>query len=99
MVKTLRHSKGEWAGRAFEPSPWECFIVGSLFGWLREEDGMRRFRTAHQEIARKNGKSTLAAAVGLSCMELDGEPGAEIYCAATKRDQARIVFDEAKNMV
>lgn len=60
---------------------------------------MRRFRTAYNAVARKNGKSTLAAAVALNCMEADGEPGAEVYCAATKKDQARIIFDEAKAMV
>ncbi len=99
MFGNLKHSKGEWAGRAFELSPWQCFIVGSLFGWRRVVDGTRRFRTAHNEIARKNGKSTLAAGVGLYCMQSEQEPGAEIYCAATKKDQARIVFDEARNMV
>lgn len=94
----LRHSKGEWAGTRFELQPWQAFIVGSLFGWKRE-DGFRRFRTAYNEVARKNGKSTMAAGIGLLCFVADGEPGAEVYTAATKRDQARIVHSEAVRMV
>lgn len=94
----LRHSKGEWARRPVELSPWQKFIIGSLFGWKRA-DGTRRFRSAYLEVSRKNGKSTLLAGVGLDMLVCDGEPGAEIYAAATKKDQARIIFDEAKRMV
>jgi Phage terminase-like protein, large subunit len=98
FFKFLRHSKGEWSGVRFELQPWQQFIVGSIFGWKRY-DGTRRFRTAYNEIARKNGKSTLAAGVGLYLLVADSEPGAEIYAAATKRDQARIVWGEAARMV
>ncbi len=94
----LRHSKGEFAGRQFELSPWQAFNIRTLFGWVRE-DGTRRYRAAYQQLARKNGKSTLAAGVGLYLFFADGEPGAEVYAAATKRDQARIVHDEAVRMV
>lgn len=94
----LHHSKGQWAGQAFVLAPWQAFIVGSLFGW-RRRDGARRFRISYSEVPRKNGKSTLSAGVGLLLAFFDEEPGAEVYCAATKRDQARIVFDEAKRMV
>jgi phage terminase large subunit-like protein len=94
----LKHSKGEWAGQVITLEPWQQFILWVLFGWKRE-DGTRRFRTAYQEIARKNGKSTIAAGVGLYLMIADGEPGAEIYTAATKRDQARITHAEATRMV
>ena len=93
----LCHTKGEWAGDVIRLEPWQEFIVGSSFGW--QKNGVRRFRTALVEVARKNGKSTLAAGVGLDLLINDGEPGAEIYSAASKRDQARIIFDEAKNMV
>ena len=72
-------------------------MVGSLFGWKRA-DGTRRFRVAYNEIPRKNGKSTLAAGIGLYLLIADDEPGAEIYSAATKRDQAKIVWGEAKAM-
>ena len=94
----LRHSKGEWAGDTFTLAPWQTFIVGSLFGW-RRNDGLRRFRTAYCAVPRKNGKSTTSAGIGLYLLVADGEQGAEVYSAATTRDQARIVFDEAKRMV
>ncbi len=94
----LRHSKGEWAGQAVKLEPWQVFVVGSVFGWLRE-DGTRRFRRVYEEIPRKNGKSFLLAGVGVYALIGDGEPGAEVYAAATKKDQARIIFDEAKRMV
>lgn len=94
----LVHSKGEWAGRPLRLSPWQEFIIGSLFGWKRE-DGTRRFRMAYTEVPRKNGKSTFAAGVGLYLAFFDGEPGAEVFTAATKREQARIVHDEAIRMV
>ena len=94
----LQHSKGKWAGQPFVLEPWQSFFVGSVFGW-RRADGTRRFRTAHLEVARKNGKTTLAAGVGLLLLCLDGEPGAEVYTVATKRDQARLTHDESKRMV
>ena len=93
----LKQSKGEWAGRPLTLEPWQQFIIASIFGWKRA-DGTRRFRTAILEVARKNGKSTLAAAVGLYMLVADGEPGAEIYSAATKREQAQITHSEATRM-
>ena len=93
----LKHSKGEWAGRPFVLEGWQALLLWSLFGWM-QKDGLRRFRTAYIEIARKNGKSTLAAGIGLYLLDADGEPGAEVYTAATKRDQARIVHGEAIRM-
>lgn len=93
----LKHSKGEWAGQSFVLEPWQQFILYCLFGW-RRADGFRRFREAYVEVSRKNGKSTLAAGIGLYLFAGDGEPGAEVYCAATKKDQARIVFKEAERM-
>lgn len=94
----LKHSKGEWSGQPFEPSAWQQFVLWSLFGWKRA-DGLRRFRTAFVEVPRKNGKSTLSAGIGLYLMTADGEPGAEIYSAATKRDQAKLSWQEAQRMV
>jgi phage terminase large subunit-like protein len=95
----LHHSKGEWAGEVFELAGWQAFIVWSLFGWKIKASGLRRFRNAYDEIARKNGKSTLAAGIGLLLFIADGEPGAEVYTAATKRDQAKITHGEAERMV
>ena len=94
----LKHSKGEYGGKPFVLSPWQKFVVGSVFGWKRK-DGTRRFRVVYEEVPRKNGKSTKLAAVGIYCLTADGEPGAEVYAAATRREQARIIFSEAQNMV
>lgn len=94
----LKHSKGEWSGQPIELEPWQEFCLGSVYGWLRK-DGTRRFRTAYSEVSRKNGKSTLASGIGLFGLIADGEPGAEIYAAATMREQARIIFTEAQRMV
>jgi phage terminase large subunit-like protein len=94
----LKHSKGEWAGQPFTLEPWQQFIIWVLFGW-RRADGLRRFRTAYIEVPRKNGKTTLVAGIGLYLMIADGEPGAEVYSAATKRDQAKLSWDEAARMV
>lgn len=94
----LRHSKGEWAGRPVTLEPWQQFHLWNLFGWKRA-DGTRRFRVSYLEVGRKNGKSTMGAGVGLFLQVADGEPGAEVYTAATKRDQARIVHMEAVRMV
>lgn len=96
--KFCRHSKGEWARKPLELAGWQKFSIGSVFGWLRV-DGTRRFRYVYEEVPRKNGKSTKLAGVGLYMLSCDDEEGAEVYAAATKRDQARIIFDEAKRMV
>ncbi len=93
---TLSH--GEFSGVPFKLSPWQEFITWVVFGWMNI-DGTRRFRTSYLEVARKNGKSTWAAGTGLYFLDADGEPGAEVYSAATKRDQAKIVWTEAKRMV
>jgi phage terminase large subunit-like protein len=98
FFRHLRHSTGEWAGKPFELQPWQAFVIGSLFGWKRV-DGLRRFRTAYVEVARKNGKSAMLAGISLYALLADGEPGSHVYAAATTRDQARIVFGEAERMV
>ena len=95
----LVHIKGEWAGRPLVLSPWQADeVIRPLFGW-RRPDGTRRYRMAYIEVPRKQGKSTLAAGIGLYLTFADGEPGAEIYSAASDREQAAIVFDLAKQMV
>lgn len=98
IERNLRHSKGEWAGRPFELAAFQKPIVGELFG-ARRADGTRQYRKALIGFPRKNGKSTLAAALALYLMAMDGEPGAEVYSGANDKDQARIVFGEAKRMV
>ncbi len=93
------HIKGEWAGKPVEPSPWQVFILINLFGWYWKDTDQRRFKSAYIEVGRKNGKSTFVAPLGLYMTRWDDEPGAEVYSAATSRDQARIVFDSARDMV
>lgn len=93
------HLKGrKWAGEPMRLEPWQRFCIGSVFGWKRA-DGTRRFRVAWLEMGRKNGKSTLLYPAALFALALDGEAGAEVYSVATKRDQARLVFDLAKRAV
>lgn len=95
-----RHSVGEWDGQPFELSPWQKFIVWNVFGWRRKSDKTRRFRKVYISVARKNGKSTFCAALGLLlfCFDNPQEPAAEIYVAATKEQQAVIIHREACRM-
>lgn len=95
----LRLNGGEFEGQPYELLDWQCFIVGSLFGWKNIDDGYRRFRVAYIETAKGSGKSPLAAGIGLYGMMADKEPRAEIYAAATKKDQAMILFRDAVAMV
>jgi hypothetical protein len=87
-------SKGQFAGKPFELLDWQKFVIGSIFGWKLGD--IRRFRTAFVYTARKNGKSTIEAGIGPKALIDEGEPGAEVYSAATTRVQARIVFSEAE---
>lgn len=93
----LRLAEGENAGQPFDLEPWQQFIIGSLFGW-KGADGFRRFRTAYIEVGKGNGKSPLAAGIGLYGLVADGEAAAEIYSAAVVKDQAKILFRDAENM-
>jgi phage terminase large subunit-like protein len=97
----LRHYKGKW-GRAHEPfnlSPFQQFQIGSIFGWVWAASGLRRFRTAYLEEPRKNGKTAKAAGIGLYLLVMDDEAGAEVYVGATKREQARLVWGDAREFV
>ena len=94
----LRHAEGVFAGKPFVLAPWQIFIVGSLFGWLGT-DGARRFRTAYIEAGKGNGKTPLAAGIGLYGLLADGEAAAEIYSAATTLKQAKILYGDAEKMV
>ena len=80
-------------------TPANTFIVGSLFGWRKRADGYRRFREAYIEMGKGNGKTPVLAGIGLYGLMMDGEPAAEIYSAATSREQARIMWTDAKRMV
>ena len=94
-----RHYKGDKAGQPLEPELWQCFVQGSVFGWVHKDTKRRRFQEVYEQIAKKNGKSTDAASTGLYMASVDGEGGAEVYSAATTRKQARIIFETAGQMV
>ncbi len=100
FLELLPHIKGKWARerRLIELDAWQCFIVTTVFGWVHRDTGLRRFREGYVEVSRKNAKSTLSSGLALYMLTADGEQGAEVYSAATTRDQARIVFDDAKAM-
>ncbi len=98
FIESLRHVAGKWGGKYIRLEPWQCFILVSIFGWINRETGLRRFRGVYLEVGRKNGKSILLAGVGLFCLALDGENGAEVYAAAVTRDQAKRVFTPARLM-
>lgn len=95
----LKHLKGPLAGQILEFESWQIFMIGQIYGWKRRSDDMRLFRTVYIEVPRKNGKSTLCSVLGIYHLIFDGEASAEVYSAATSRDQARIVFDDARAMV
>lgn len=97
--KFLCHSKGKFAGKPFTLLPWQRTMLEELFGWVKIDSDLRRYRMAYISTAKKSGKSTILAGIGLYLLMADGEQGAEIYSAASDRDQAGIVFREAANMV
>lgn len=98
FIEHLRHVKGPLAGQNIKLEPWQCFILTTVFGWIRKDTKKRRFKRAYVEVPRGNAKSTLSAAIGLYMMTMDGEGGAGCYSFATTREQAREVFDVAKGM-
>ncbi len=99
IERYCKHSKGRWGGKPVVLELWQRAFVAAAFGFIDVETGFRRFQDVLLIVARKNGKSTLASAIALYLMIADGEAGAEIYAAATKKDQAKIVWLEAKRMV
>lgn len=98
FIEKLKHTKGEWAGQRFRLEPWQQFVLWNIFGW-KNADGTRRFRYAYIEIARKNGKTALSAGIGLYMLFADGESRPEVYSAATVKDQAKICFSDAVEIV
>lgn len=90
---------GDFEGVPFRLLPWQAFIVGSLEGWRMADSGVRRYRTAYVETGKGSGKSPLSAGIGLAGLVADGEARAEVYAAATKKDQAMILFRDAVAMV
>ncbi len=102
FIELLPHIKGSWAGQMIRLEPWQIWVVMTVFSWVGAPDsdrpGLRRFRTVYVEVPRKNAKSTLTSGIGLYMLALDDEGGAECYSAATTRDQAKIVWNDARQM-
>jgi len=98
IAECCTHVKGELAGQPFKLEPWQQAIIANLYGWIRP-DGSRRYREAFIFVPRKNGKSTMIAAIVLYALFCEGEPGAEIYSAAAEREQARLVYEQVAGMI
>lgn len=100
FIQAFPHTKGKWATKAetITLEPWQLFFVCSVFGWLKRSNDTRKYRRALLWVPRKNGKSLLAAAIGLYMLAADGEYGAEVYSGATNEKQAWEVFRPAKSM-
>lgn len=93
FCKYLKHYKGPSKGETFELEDWQLFIFGSIYGWLDENDNWR-FRQVYIEVPRKNGKTTMASAAALFDVALVDRTGAEVYCVATKEDQAKLLYND-----
>ena len=99
VEKYCKHSKGRLGGRPFILELWQKALVSALFGFVSRDDGTRKYRELILMVARKNGKSALGSAIALYMLMADGENGPEVVSAATKRDQAKIIWLESKRMV
>jgi phage terminase large subunit-like protein len=93
------HSVGQWAGQKLKLEPWQQALLWILFGWQFTDTGYRRFKFAYIELGRGNGKSMIASCVALYELLGSGEPGAECFSIATRKEQAKIVFDEACRII
>lgn len=99
IERFCKHSKGEWAGKPVKLELFQKAYISALFGFIDRETGFRRYRETLFYVARKNGKSTMLSGIALYMLIADNEAGAEVYSVASKKDQARIIFDEVCNMV
>ncbi len=99
IERFCKHSKGEWAGQNIRLELFQKAYIQALFGFIDKETGLRQYRESFFLVGRKNGKSTLLAGLALYMLTSDGEGGAEVYSTATKYAQARLLFDEAHNMI
>lgn len=99
FLEQLPHVKGAKGGQLLVLEPWQCFVITTIFGWIRRSTGGRRFRRAYVEVPRGNGKSFLSSGIALYGLAADGEAGAEVYSAATTTEQALIVWGDADAML
>lgn len=98
-MRLFKHRKGVLAGEHIEPHIIQKFIFGNIYGWVHMRTGLRRFRKAYWQVARKNAKSQSLGTVGSYESSAFGESSAEVYCAATKKDQAKLVWEEIEGMI
>lgn len=94
-----RHYEGEHAGEVVRLELWQKAFVQNIFGWMEKGTNYRRFREYALEVPRKHGKSFLSGCIAVYMLVADGEPGAQVYSAANKLDQAKIVYNVAKAIV
>ncbi len=99
IERFCKHSKGEWAGQPVTLELFQKAYISALFGFVNKNTGYRKYRETLFYVSRKNGKSTLLSGIALYMLIADNEAGAEVYSVASKKDQARIIFDETNNMV
>lgn len=99
IEKFCKHSKGKWAGKPVILELWQKAFIQALFGFVDKETGLRKYKKGILFVGRKNGKSTIDAGLGTYMLTSAGEGGAEIYSVATKKDQAKVVWEEAKRMI
>lgn len=98
FFEELEHYKGEKAGTKIILEGWQAFIIYCVYGWIDKKTKLRRFNYADVVVARKNGKTTMAAGLGLFALVADGESGAEVYSAAVDKEQAKICWGAAKEL-
>ncbi|MCX7843247.1 MAG: terminase large subunit [Clostridia bacterium] len=99
IEKFCKHSKGEWAGKPVKLELFQKAFISALFGFINKDTGLRQYREAMFYVARKNGKSTMLSGIALYMLIADNEMGSEVYSTATKKDQAKLIFDETHNMI
>ena len=99
IERFCRHSEGKWAGQPVVLELWQKAFISALFGFVDKDTGIRKYKKGALFVARKNGKSTIDSGLGDFMLTKDGEGGAEVYSIATKKDQAKVVWEEAKRMV
>ncbi len=99
IERFCKHSKGKWAGKPIKLELWQKAFIQAAYGFIDKETELRRFRKMLLFVARKNGKSTIDSGLGNFHLTKDGEHGAECYSVAVKKDQAKIVWEEAKKMI
>lgn len=99
FLELCPHIDGNWGSPTIVLELWQKFILGSVYGWVRKSDGLRRFTKAYVSVPRKNAKTTMLAGVGLHGLTCDGEPGAQVYNGANKLEQAMLLFEPARLMV